>query len=491
MPEGRDAQLAVPERATRRAWTRNSPANAQLAGAAVGPGGGRRAPAGRRHAARGVHGRAVATAARRRARGAHARASGVRDRRPSPLRCRCPIPEPGARRGVPRLHRTLATTVPPPPTASCASSCALLTVEADPAAARAGPHPDRAVAGRARRRARRPAAAARRRRQRRPNPRRHRRRDPGRAGARRLLQRYTLVGIDRRGAGIDDLDCGPVGRPQRLRQHRPGRRRLPHRAERAAGAGRHGGPGLLSRPCGRADRLPHGLHGRGHRAGAGRARRRRTCRRSASATAPPPCSIWARTHPAAAGRLVLDGPPNPALDEPDAGEARAAAAESAFDAFAAACAAGPDCPLGADPRAAVSALGRPPARPADHLDRRAAADRGHDGHGAPHGAGRAGRVAGPRRRARPGAGRRSRRPDQQAGPPGHTRRRVRHRARDRLQRRAAADDARRGRRPDPPVAHRLPLFGATMAQRLLACGPWPTASPAPVPDPGPGFPRSW
>src|SRR6185312_6685814 len=25
-----------------------------------------------------------------------------------------------------------------------------------------------------------------------------------------LLQRYTLVGLDRRGAGIDDLDCGPA-----------------------------------------------------------------------------------------------------------------------------------------------------------------------------------------------------------------------------------------------------------------------------------------
>ena len=67
-------------------------------------------------------------------------------------------------------------------------------------------------------------------------------------------------------------------------------------------------------------------------------------------------SLWARTHPDAAGRLVLDGPPNPALDEPDAGEARAAAAEAAFDAFATACAAGPDCPLGADPRAVVAAI---------------------------------------------------------------------------------------------------------------------------------------
>ena len=33
-----------------------------------------------------------------------------------------------------------------------------------------------------------------------------------------------------------------------------------------------------------------------------------------------------------------------------------------------------------------------------------------------------------------------------------------------------------------------PLFGATMAQRLLACGPWPTAAAPVVPDPGDQLP---
>ena len=33
-----------------------------------------------------------------------------------------------------------------------------------------------------------------------------------------------------------------------------------------------------------------------------------------------------------------------------------------------------------------------------------------------------------------------------------------------------------------------PLFGATTAQRLLACGPWPTAGAAAVPDPGTQLP---
>jgi pimeloyl-ACP methyl ester carboxylesterase len=65
---------------------------------------------------------------------------------------------------------------------------------------------------------------------------------------------------------------------------------------------------------------------------------------------------WARTAPQAVGRLVLDGPPNPELDEPDLTQSRAGAAEAAFEAFAVACRAEPACPLGADPRAAVTAL---------------------------------------------------------------------------------------------------------------------------------------
>jgi pimeloyl-ACP methyl ester carboxylesterase len=65
---------------------------------------------------------------------------------------------------------------------------------------------------------------------------------------------------------------------------------------------------------------------------------------------------WARTSPGAVGRLVLDGPPDPDLDEPDLTQSRAGAAEAAFEAFAVSCRAAPSCPLGADPRAAVSAL---------------------------------------------------------------------------------------------------------------------------------------
>jgi pimeloyl-ACP methyl ester carboxylesterase len=57
-----------------------------------------------------------------------------------------------------------------------------------------------------------------------------------------------------------------------------------------------------------------------------------------------------------AGRIVLDGAPDPSLDSIGTGQEQAAAAEVAFDAFATSCAARPDCPLGAEPRVAVQAL---------------------------------------------------------------------------------------------------------------------------------------
>ncbi len=65
---------------------------------------------------------------------------------------------------------------------------------------------------------------------------------------------------------------------------------------------------------------------------------------------------WARTTPGSVGRLVLDGPVDPTLDDPMLAESRANSAEAAFDAFAVACTSGPDCPLGPDPRVTVGRL---------------------------------------------------------------------------------------------------------------------------------------
>ena len=170
-----------------------------------------------------------------------------------------------------------------------------------------------------------------------------------------LLQRYTLVGIDRRGAGIDDLDCGPAAARSAFVNIDPGAdgtlTPLNGLLEQAR---------LVVQDC----YLVHAGALSGYRTASTASDIEQVraalgvTRLSAigvgdGATA---VSTWARTHPGAAGRVVLDGPPNAALDEPDAAEARAAAAESAFDAFAAACAAEPTCPLGADPRASIAAF---------------------------------------------------------------------------------------------------------------------------------------
>lgn len=64
--------------------------------------------------------------------------------------------------------------------------------------------------------------------------------------------------------------------------------------------------------------------------------------------------------PLTAGRIVLDGAPDPTLDAIGVAQDQATAAEVALDAFAASCTSAPGCPLGPDPRATIAAL-------ADHL----------------------------------------------------------------------------------------------------------------------------
>jgi pimeloyl-ACP methyl ester carboxylesterase len=198
-------------------------------------------------------------------------------------------------------------------------------------------------------------------------------------------------------------------------------------------------------------------------------------------------SAWARTHPDAVGRLVLDGP-TPALDEPDAGEARAAAAESAFDAFTAACAAGPECPLGADPRAVVASfVDRLRGQPITAADgRRLTAGMLVTvllaGLGEPIGWPDLGTAIGQAQGGDPTA------------------------VLDRLTTlvsvgggvdvalATACNDVRRRLTPgevgDLVARWRTtyPMFGATMAQRILACGPWPPSTDTPAPDPGPDLP---
>ena len=65
---------------------------------------------------------------------------------------------------------------------------------------------------------------------------------------------------------------------------------------------------------------------------------------------------WAQAHPAAQGRLVLDALPDPTAADPVRSDARAAAARAALDAFSTECVSAGTCPLGPDPRGAVTDL---------------------------------------------------------------------------------------------------------------------------------------
>ncbi len=197
---------------------------------------------------------------------------------------------------------------------------------------------------------------------------------------------------------------------------------------------------------------------------------------------------WARLAPSSVGRLVLDGPPHPDLDDPELSESRAGAAEAAFEAFAVACRTAPACPLGPDPRAAVTvlvdrlrvqplaavdgnrltagvaltalldALGDPPAWPA------LAAALAAAGNGDP-----APLLAA----AEP-----------VIGPGG------------RFDAALATDCNDTRRRLSPGEVAELtaswgtayPLFGATLALRLVACAPWPSPSAPDVPGRAEGAP---
>lgn len=67
-------------------------------------------------------------------------------------------------------------------------------------------------------------------------------------------------------------------------------------------------------------------------------------------------AVYAERYPGRTGALVLDGPQDPRASVLDRARTSAAAFETLFDQFAAACLAGTDCALGTDPRAAVTEL---------------------------------------------------------------------------------------------------------------------------------------
>ncbi|WP_214405945.1 alpha/beta hydrolase [Pseudonocardia lacus] len=168
-----------------------------------------------------------------------------------------------------------------------------------------------------------------------------------------VLDRFAIVGLDRRGSGVDLLDCAPGGaRAALVDATVTSEEALADLLEEArdivqeCNLSLDGGLSTYRTVLTASDveqlRIDLGVR-RLSAVGVGD---------GAAALA-----AWARSAPTAVGRLVLDGPPYPGLDEPDLSESRAGAAEAAFEAFAVVCrTAGAACPLGPDPRAAVSAL---------------------------------------------------------------------------------------------------------------------------------------
>lgn len=291
-----------------------------------------------------------------------------------------------------------------------------------------------------------------------------------------VLTRYTLVGLDRRGAGADLLDCAPDEARAALVE--------------ADGIGEADLAVLLEQARAVVQECTLALDG-----GLGRYRSELTAqdvellraalgveRLSAIGVGDGAGALgrWAGTAPAAVGTLVLDGPPHPLLDEPELSESRAAAAEAAFGAFGVACTARAGCPLGADPRAAVTGLvDRLRTQPLTAVDGRrltagATASTLLDGLRDPTGwpalaaalaAGGTGDPAPLLDLLEPLTGSSGRFDAMLATTCNDTRRR--------LAPGEVGELAQRWRAA-------YPLFGGTLALRLLACAPWPTGAP-PVP----------
>jgi pimeloyl-ACP methyl ester carboxylesterase len=292
-----------------------------------------------------------------------------------------------------------------------------------------------------------------------------------------VLERYTLVGLDRRGAGLDFLQCAPDETRTALvdaDEGSTGEADLTLLLERARavvqecnlildgalGSYRSGATATdveLLRAALGVERLSAVGVGDGAAA----------------------LAQWARTTPRSVGRLVLDGPPHPTLDEPDLTDSRAAAAEAALGAFGVACTALQQCPLGADPRVTIIAL-------LQELERRPllAADGSRLTAGATVTA-LLSELGEPRRWDRLAAALAA----AGAGDPGPVLDILAPITGPRSlfdgMLATGCNDSRRRLSPGEvgAVAERwttaYPVFGATFALRLLACAPWPTGRPAP------------
>lgn len=300
-----------------------------------------------------------------------------------------------------------------------------------------------------------------------------------------LLNRFDLVAIDRRGSGFDSLQCAPPSARAALVDADPGAidepslGRLLDRARELVQQCTIDEDGNLAtfRSATTALDLETLRDALGVR------------QLSALGIGDGAAAVlgWARAEPDAAGRIVLDGPPQPGLDDPDLTDTRIRATEAAFDAFAASCAARPDCPLGADPRTTVAGLvQRLQARPlasigGDRLTAGTALYALRIGLIEPRGwptlaAAVAAANAGDPAPLLAGL-------DRVLGPRGTFDGSLATTCNDTTRRLAPGQAAEFAAR----MRDTYPLFGAAMALQVVVCAPWPTGR-TPAPDTGAGLP---
>jgi pimeloyl-ACP methyl ester carboxylesterase len=167
-----------------------------------------------------------------------------------------------------------------------------------------------------------------------------------------VLDTYTVIGIDRRGAGTDRLDCAQPDARAALVDADPAATSeadLNALLEQAR---------AIVQGCNVTPTIALGSYRSAVGAGDVELLRDRLGVAQLSAVGvgdgATVLAAWATSTPGAVGRLVLDGPPDPEASEPDRSTARAVAADAAFDAFAGSCT--DPCALGVDPRTAVVAL---------------------------------------------------------------------------------------------------------------------------------------